>query len=1447
MKLDGIFHRVLEFFGLKEKKNKKINQEYLVKNTNIRFFNIPISIFLVIKKYGWVVFFYKSIDFIKKFSKECFKKIKKLYQQTVFSLKNDGLGKMMLRIMNYIFYGKGVLNKNEIKSRRGCFIDQSMFSDELVAENIVVIVHLYYTDMWPDIARKLKNIPCEYKLIISLTKNHFSKSIIKIIKKYKPDAKIIVFENKGMDVLPFLKCLKYAHKNTKYVLKIHTKKSIDTAGNAGYEWYQDLLNHVLPNKKNVDMILNNLEYSNIGMFGGSRIFDDTQNYEQKIELIYKYKREQKTKFKWVSGTMFWVKYNLISKLAEDSFISFVENNQPSNYAQANTIVHGIERYFGKLVYDAGKTISLAPERIYNKNYTNLFTENDIITSKKIIFVGHDADYAGAPLLNVSILKELKENFKVKVYLILKSGGILEKEYKKYATVYNLAESYQTYDQKINLIRNLKLQGVDNAITSSVVSADVADLLNNEGIKILSLIHEMSGSIKKYNWIDSAKTIAKKADFVVFPSNIVKDGFIEIVDRVNGKIVVRPQGLLRENIYKNDIKEARILLREQLGLKKDSLILLGVGNADLRKGIDLFLDVAARITNPQVYFLWVGNVVPDMEKIINQRIKNYKNVIFIKTTPEISIYYAGADLYLLTSREDPFPSVVLESMSVGVPVIGFQDAGGFVDIVNSETGMLVPFEDTNKMTLAINNFLKNELKRKMLGNASRKLIERSFVFKDYVYYLLEMLDMHRETEISDRKKFFNSSKSTYDLEDIDHSFKPMITIIVPNYNHEEFLRQRLDSIYFQTYKNFEVILLDDKSSDNSREILIEYAKKYNKNTRYIFNEKNSGSVFSQWKLGIEEAKGDFIWIAESDDYCTNNFISSLVPFLSDESIMIAYCRSVFEKNGKQIWDIESYLADIDQNKWKADFIETAHNIVNSAMAKKNIIPNVSSAIFRKPEKMCLLEDAKWRALRFCGDWVFYLNIMRGGAIAYTTKATNFYRQHERNTSTKLQTRDIYYQEHEYVAMKVAELYKVSSIIFNEQEAMLQTHWKTWRDDFNPKEFSACYDIEKIKAIQKNRKPNIAMFGSAFSAGGGEVFPIILANIFYENGYSVTFIDCNMFPRVEGVRKMLKQSIPVIKLPNSTVINLLDFNAINSSDFKKMILFINSLGIEILHSHYASIDFTINRAIKYMSGCRHIVTLHGMYEALDDIILETILPNLCTVDQWIYTAEKNIEVFKKYNIYNKNKFIKIGNALARSEINPISREDLNIKEDAFIFCLVSRSVPEKGWEESIQCIEQARLESGKDIHLIIIGDGDEKERLQPNAPNFVHFLGFKNNIRDYYAMSDMGIIPSRFKGESFPLIIIDCLFAGKPILASNIAEIRTMIKSENGQFAGALFDLINWEIPKDELTRLIIKCATDTNFYDKMLFEVRIAANKFDINNIFLKYAVCYKKIYNSSNK
>jgi hypothetical protein len=108
-----------------------------------------------------------------------------------------------------------------------------------------------------------------------------------------------------------------------------------------------------------------------------------------------------------------------------------------------------------------------------------------------------------------------------------------------------------------------------------------------------------------------------------------------------------------------------------------------------------------------------------------------------------------------------------------------------------------------------------------------------------------------------------------------SYHPKVSVIIPNYNHVAFLKQRIESIINQSYGNIEIIILDDFSNDGSQDVIRDYCKKNNDIIKSIMNDTNSGNVFLQWKKGIDNSDGELIWICESDDFCENDFLEIMV--------------------------------------------------------------------------------------------------------------------------------------------------------------------------------------------------------------------------------------------------------------------------------------------------------------------------------------------------------------------------------------------------------------------------------------------------------------------------------------------------------------------------------------------------------------------------------------------
>ena len=644
-----------------------------------------------------------------------------------------------------------------------------------------------------------------------------------------------------------------------------------------------------------------------------------------------------------------------------------------------------------------------------------------------------------------------------------------------------------------------------------------------------------------------------------------------------------------------------------------------------------------------------------------------------------------------------------------------------------------------------------------------------------------------------------------------NYSPLVSVIVPNFNHAPFLRERLETIYAQTYTNFEVILLDDASIDSSRDILCEFQNLHADNTRLLLNEKNSGGVFNQWRKGIEAARGDLVWIAESDDFSAKNFLSELVPAFADDAIQLAFCRMDFIQDGQKIFTTEQYLADLPDFDWTKNFAMTAADFVERGFAVKNIIPNVSGVVFRRPKVIRNDVAELWRDMKLCGDWAFYLDVIKGGCVYYTPQATNFYRVHKDSTSLKIQRESRYFAEHERIAEFVAKNYRVPAEVHEAHRQRLEEHSYGQGADVGGLEL---FDVKKILSVP--RKPNILMGVFGLTIGGGETFPLMLANELSRRGFAVTVLDFQMSDELPDVRRKLNSTVPLVR--------------INDTDGLDAV--ITQFKIDLVHTHHGAVDSAVSCVAG--NGLRHVVTLHGMYEAADETYLQKILDAVKNVDTFVYIADKNLTPFKQNNFGREEIFRKIGNGLERFPINAVSRAELDIADDSFVACVVSRAIPQKGWQSAIDAVTAANKLGKRRIDLILVGAGEMYDKLRSNVPDFVHLVGFKSNVRDYLAAADVGLLPSEYLGESFPLLIIDSFFAGKPVVSSNLGEVPAMVEN-----AGIVFDLIDGKVPVDELAKILRTLADDSAAYEKIQLRVADVAEKFSIERVAEKYIAIYE--------
>ena len=218
--------------------------------------------------------------------------------------------------------------------------------------------------------------------------------------------------------------------------------------------------------------------------------------------------------------------------------------------------------------------------------------------------------------------------------------------------------------------------------------------------------------------------------------------------------------------------------------------------------------------------------------------------------------------------------------------------------------------------------------------------------------------------------------------------PTVSVIVPNYNHAAYLRQRIDSILGQTYQDFELLLLDDCSWDDSREVIESYRDNPHV-TQIVYNERNSGSAFHQWDKGIALAKGEWIWIAESDDWAEPEFLSTLIA----EIHKFPQCGMILSLPLYHYPDGSTWNRTIDGTVKEY----TGQDFACLQMACANPIHNVSSIMLRRTD-ILQVNFLPCTSMRLCGDWMLYAQLCRITNVLEINRVLSHYRIHGSNVSS-----------------------------------------------------------------------------------------------------------------------------------------------------------------------------------------------------------------------------------------------------------------------------------------------------------------------------------------------------------------------------------------------------------------------------------------------------------------
>jgi glycosyltransferase involved in cell wall biosynthesis len=598
---------------------------------------------------------------------------------------------------------------------------------------------------------------------------------------------------------------------------------------------------------------------------------------------------------------------------------------------------------------------------------------------KLLLVGHDAFPSGAQQLLLNIGRTLRRAFNIEFEYLLLAGGALEPAYRAMAPTTVLKQQAEL----LSAMSRLREKGFTAAIVNTTACGTAVKLLADMAVRTVSLVHELPRLLREKNLEDAAKTAMTRAHRVVFASDFVRDRLAEVLDvnAIDERFIIRPQGSYKQ--IQHSPEEAG-LIRKQFGMRDKDKLVIGAGYADLRKGFDLFLQLwnVVRQAEPDVHFCWAGGMDPTLLEWLGPELTRAKatgRFHLAGFRADMQGLYSASAVYALTSREDPFPTVALEALSAGVPVVAFAESGGIPGfLAHEKLGQVVPYCDVLAMAQAIGRLLRQPPSTVERARMASVIADR-FYFPDYVRDLVQL-----------------AAPSL-----------PAITVAVPNYNYAKCLPERLCTVFDQNHAVDEVIVLDDCSTDDSISVIWNVADQRERDITLVVNEQNSGSVFLQWARAAEMAKGEFLWIAEADDLSEPTFLSSLIALMNaDPHIALGFSDSkAIDGEGAPVYDCyKPYYASIEPGALSRTEVFDGREFATRYLGVKNTILNVSSVLWRREALLRALVACRddLTELRMAGDWRIYLECLAapGARIAYVADPLNVHRRHAASVTHSL---------------------------------------------------------------------------------------------------------------------------------------------------------------------------------------------------------------------------------------------------------------------------------------------------------------------------------------------------------------------------------------------------------------------------------------------------------------
>lgn len=978
---------------------------------------------------------------------------------------------------------------------------------------------------------------------------------------------------------------------------------------------------------------------------------------------------------------------------------------------------------------------------------------------KIYFLSHGAGRTGA-CLNAFYTAASLYDRGLDVIFFYVQGGDLEEEIR--ARIPAIKVDSPEHFAKI-LAESEFTQGVVNTITlGNYVAA-----ARNIDIPTITLIHEWTTSIHSFGWSPSASAVAASSTKVICSSQRGRTDFLTAFPSCSAKTYVLPQG-----DYLGNEKSTQTLpppIFSWLRARYTKIVIIS-GYFDTRKGFDLLPQLIVetnKLGTHKYCFVHIGETAPHLLQWIQSDLRKAgceDQAYFLGKVTNPLEYFSHADAMALPSREDPLPTVVMEAINSGLPVVLFDKSTGFSQddyVAEFEAGFI---NQANYMDIP--NFAQKLCK--VLENKPRKLDKSSFDFSEYI----EELSIHILDIDSDSAK-----------EDFHPNSSMDITAVAVFHNQAKYAWIRLLSIAEQSRPPKQLIIVDDASTDGLQKDLIQLIpvlKSRIQDVQFIRNDSaNAGknTIVNMHRI-LTRISHEWIWICEGDDFCTSDFLETSIPHL-DDKVSLYYCDSMIcNDDGFIVDNYDSYYDQLPTDQFKNSYRRRGRDETDDWLAIKNTIPNMSAAIVSK-RRVQSLSIADYSSAFGCGDWRFYRDVLQEGDLVFNKNKMNCHRRHEKSVFGSDKNR----------VKNECELIEYQTAILNRNQTFPGLQDLIIQEMRNRPIVSAETEARKSFFLAKATKLRESNFVPAekegilivvpdFGAGGGQLVAVDIANEYARRG------DFRVY--VCSARGYYGLSRTVLRRINPDIV-ILDSNDATKDR-------IESLNIRRIQSHvYWSDKFVFERGLHNVASWS--ISMHGCYnDFLSRATAYRDFVPLAEIGRWFEAAdfiqvcaEKHFDAIQYFSPTSLPKSKLVWNGLNDDHgteepgqldtLGPICHDDA-----VSHIVMTGRWEPSKGWQllkdAYILLKSLGREDLGKCILI-----GPSMSELNGawgdgwNQGDFIVTGELSQPVTAYGSLSLIGVLPSYFHSESQPRVVSEFFSKGIPVVTSEAGDLKQLVGSND----------------------------------------------------------------------